>query len=315
MPYGTALAGILGSGGGKNLVTTLYTGTGAARSLVTGQNLAAGALTWIRDRSTERDHALYDTVRGALQVIESNTTRAQATDANGLSAFNSNGFSIGNSANINTSGRNYVAWSFLKKAGFMDIVGWEGTNQQALTVNHGLNAETGMIIGKRTDASGGFYVYHRGLGATKHLLLNSSAGEVTSVTPWANSTPTSTSFDVWLSGSSDGLQGLGRSFIGYVFAHNPAEKIFCGSFTTDGSGNATVTIGFAPNWLMLKSTTTTQNWLIFDTTRGWSNSSVKILFPNGTNVEVDTNNYGDPTSDGFTFKSAANLPYIYMAIG
>jgi len=320
----------------SRLVTTLYTGSGAARSIVTGQNLSGqGGLVWIKrdwstgsgDFSSNGGHwRIFDTIRGVNKELRFNETTGEITTANSLTNFNNNGFSLGSSVAVNDTSfsSTFQAWSFLKKAGFMDIVGWEGTNTQALTVNHGLNAETGMIIGKRTDASGGWYVYHRSLGATKHLLLNSSAGEVTSVTPWANTTPTSTSFDVWLSGGSDGLQGLGRSFIGYVFAHNPAQKIFCGSFTSNGGGlDTTISgLGFEPKWLLLKATSISQVWTVFDKQRGWGagSGSLRVYFPNQVvDGSATWNAYGVPTSDGFTItpnvdgSSAVN--YIYMAIG
>ena len=83
--------------------TYLYTGTGATQTITNGIDLSGkGGLVWIKGRSGATAHALYDTARGATFDLVSNTTAAQTTQATGLTAFGSTGFSIGALAKLNT---------------------------------------------------------------------------------------------------------------------------------------------------------------------------------------------------------------------
>jgi hypothetical protein len=84
--------------------TVLYTGTGASQS-ITGVGFQPD-FTWLKHRNdpTAYSHQLFDAVRLATKYISSNNTAAEATDANTLSSFNSDGFSLGSNVGINNSG-------------------------------------------------------------------------------------------------------------------------------------------------------------------------------------------------------------------
>ena len=69
-------------------------------------------LVWVKDRDAGYAHQLYDTVRGATEKLHSNTTAAESTDSTGLTAFDSNGFTISTNVGINTNNNDYVAWCF-----------------------------------------------------------------------------------------------------------------------------------------------------------------------------------------------------------
>jgi hypothetical protein len=93
--------------------------------------------------------------------------------------------------------------------------------------------------------------------------------------------------------------------------------ITCGGFTTDGSGLATVNLGYEPQWLMIKRTGTTGDWQIVDTMRGFVNNSSggdAVLKANSSDAE-STFTLATPTSTGFLIDgNAANAPIIYIAI-
>ena len=93
----------------------LYTGSGSTRS-ITGVGFQPDWL-WIKARNSTDDHRLQDSVRGSTKYMESNTNDAEVTDAAGITAFGSDGFTIGadssNRFNVNTT--TYVAWNW--KAG------------------------------------------------------------------------------------------------------------------------------------------------------------------------------------------------------
>jgi len=80
--------------------------------LFTDSTANKGGLVWLKGRSGATDHALYDTARGATFDLVSNSTAAQTTQSTGLTAFNSNGFSLGSLAKLNTNAATYASWTF-----------------------------------------------------------------------------------------------------------------------------------------------------------------------------------------------------------
>ena len=94
----------------KHFNTLLYTGNGSTQS-ITGLNFAPD-WSWIKERSSSSSHALGDTVRGALKVLESDTTDVEVTTSTNFVSFDSNGFTHGNGGRVNESGQTYVAWNW-----------------------------------------------------------------------------------------------------------------------------------------------------------------------------------------------------------
>jgi hypothetical protein len=180
---------------------------------------------------------------------------------------------------------------------------------------------------KRTDTGGSpWAVYHRSLANTQYLVLNTTAAAATGATWWNSTTPTSAVFSV---GTNSGVNANGGTYVAYLFAHDAGgfgltgtdNVISCGSFSTGAGGGATVTLGYEPQWLMIKSSSNTSAWYIFDTMRGWVvGGASRGLSPNATSAEF---NFGssslpaNPTATGFTFTDglfAASETWIYVAI-
>ncbi len=65
---------------------------------------------WIKERNGAADHGLYDAVRGVQKQMESNTITAESTETTGLTAFGTDGFTVGALAQLNTNTDTYVAW-------------------------------------------------------------------------------------------------------------------------------------------------------------------------------------------------------------
>lgn len=309
----TAVTSFIGGLPRIPFATTLYSGNGGTQSIVTGKDNAAGSLTWIKNRSNSTNHALFDTVRGATKRLRSNDSTADATEASTLTAFSSDGFSVGGDSDVNASGSNHVAWTFLEQAGFFDIVSDSGTGV-AKTQAHSLGAGStvGAIIRKRLDTTSSWYVYHRSLngGITPeqyYLNLNNNNQEAALSTIWNNTAPTDTVFSV---GTNADVNASGGSYITYLFAHNPSAGIFCGSFTTDGSGNATVNCGWKAQWVLSKGLDFTfQNWQIHDKKRAGL-----LLQPDTAQAEIGGSVYSFAGS-GFSVSGAIpNQEYIFIAI-
>ena len=303
--------------------TYLYTGNGSTRSISNGIDLAGkGGLVWSKARSDVDNNRLYDTVRGTNTVIISNSTSAQLTDSNTVTAFNSDGYSLGTSGNVNLNGTTFVSWTFRKQPKFFDIVTYTGNGAASRNIAHSLGATPGCIICKATSISENWGVYHRSTGANGLYLNGTNSAGVTLV-PTGH---TSTTFEV---ADGYGLNNVnGVTYVAYLFAHDAGgfgltgsdNVISCGSVTTNGSGEATVTLNYEPQWLLLKPSSTTGNWLMVDTMRGWNvnaSGNIQRLRANLSDAE-DLGGQLNPTATGFKTSAsgalAASTTYIYIAI-
>jgi hypothetical protein len=294
--------------------TTLYTGNGAAQDIVSGLDFASNdGLVWGKVRSNIVSHALSDTLRGVGKTLRSDSTSGELSIASDLTSFNSDGFSIGSNGAYNFNGQDIVAWQFIKKQGFFDIVQYTGDGVAGRTVALDLddgNAEFGMSIIKRLNASTNWAVQHRSLGGTEviHLNLTNAA---TSTNNFFNSTDaTNTALTLGINGN---VNLAGDTFISYNFAHNPTKGIFCGSYTGTASNNV-ITTGFPVGWLLIKATSFSQNWILVDIKR---NSMDNGLAPNLNSGE--NSGYGiSSTSDGFLLSSSSgntnSATFIFVAI-
>ena len=300
--------------------TYLYTGTGAALTITNNIDLSTkGGLTWIKGRSGATGHRLTDTARGVTKSLESNSDAAQATETTGLTAFGTTGFTIGADADYNTSAATYASWTFRKQPKFFDVLTYSGTGA-VQNIAHNLGSVPACIIVKRTDTAGfDWPVYHRSTGNTDRLLLNDTAPSAASSGFWNNTTPTSSVFTV---GSNVNTNGSGGTYVAYLFAHDAGgfgltgtdNVISCGSFTTDGGGAGSVTLGYEPQLIIYKRTDSTSNWTITDNMRGLAAtySSGGVLFPNTSGIETGTNALINAT--GFTASESGSASYIYIAI-
>jgi len=308
--------------------TFLYTGNGSTQTITNNIDLSTkGGLVWLKGRSLGYSNYLFDTVRGAGNSIYSNLQIAQQTSATTLTAFGSTGFSLGSESDINESATTYVSWTFREQPKFFDIVTYTGTGSNT-TIAHSLGAVPGCIMVKRTDTGGSpWAVYHRSLANTQYLVLNSTAAAATGATWWNSTTPTSSVFSV---GTDATVNASGGTYVAYIFAHDAGgfgltgtdNVVTCGGFTTDGSGNITVSLGYEPQWILLKTTGVVDAWYIYDTMRGITaigaggNAYNAGLSPNSSGAEnTTTGGAWSINSTGFRHNGGfASRDWIYVAI-
>jgi hypothetical protein len=310
--------------------TYLYTGNGSSQTITNGIDLSTkGGLVWLKSRSDATENLLYDTARGTYNYLISSTTGAQSNGSpTGVSSFNTTGFGVAGTTiggGTNANGSTYASWTFRKQAKFFDIVTYTGDGTNARAISHNLGSVPGCIIVKSLNAVNDWFVYHRSLGATKAVLLNSTGVGGTFPDYWSDTSPTATQFT--LGTSSGGVTNVsGQTYVAYLFAHNAGgfgtsgsdNVISCGSFTTDASGNATVNLGYEPQWVMFKSSSVATSWRIFDNMRGLVvGTGDQALYANNTVAETQDNTI-NPTSTGFDIISAstsANFVYIVIRRG
>jgi hypothetical protein len=271
---------------------------------------------WIKGRATTTDHFLFDTERGALNEVNSNTTAANTSLAGSLTAFNTTGFDLSTAAGVNAGSTTYVSWAFRQQPKFFDIVTYTGTGV-ARTVAHSLGSVPGCIMVKRTNAISDWRVYHRSLtSAVYNLKLNDSGSEGSNTAVWNSTAPTSSVFSV---GNAADVNASGGTYVAYLFAHDAGgfgelgtdNIISCGSYTgNDATVGAITTLGYEPQFLMVKSITGAENWTIIDTTREFSAGLVastthnRYLVPNQTAAET-VKGYVIPQATGFQIYGAS----------
>ena len=149
--------------------TKLYAGNGSSQSITfDGSEDMQPDWVWIKSRTDTRKHNLYDVVRGANKRLVSNLDSAEDQPDNnaGVNAFNSNGFSLGDSTTVNNGDggiySSFVSWTFRKQPKFFDVVTYTCTSS-AQAIRHNLGSVPGMIMVKCTNDTGNWRVYHSGL--------------------------------------------------------------------------------------------------------------------------------------------------------
>ena len=316
--------------------TKLYTGNGGTQS-ITGVGFQSD-FTWIKRRDTTNNHRVTDVIRGVTKEIYPDDPSAQDTRTGGLTAFGSDGFTVGDSAGYNANSGTYASlnWkagttsgqatnsystitptsiSFNQTSGF-SIIKYLGNATAGAGVPHGLGVAPKMVMTKNLDSSTyGWYCYHASLGATKSLYLHTSDAEVTSNSRWNGWVPDATNVSL---GTNHGVNGGSNNIIMYCFAEKTGySKI--GSYTGNGSADGSfVYTGFKPAFLMVKRTDSTGNWYINDTKRDPYNRMSHTLFPDLSDSETSTGWFVDCVSNGFKIRDTGSVnqsggSFIYMA--
>lgn len=226
--------------------TQSITGVGFQPDLVIVRPMANSNTLWI------------DSTRGGTKILEADPTQtAEITDANAISSFDSDGFSLGNSTRVNTNNTAYFALCFKKDSGFFDIVSFTG-NATNRTVSHALSAAPEMmVLVNLTDAATADWpVYHVGMDAsapeTYYMFANQTTGRSTALsTYWNDTAPTSSNFSV---GTNNATNGSGDSMIAYLWKSNSDYAKF-GSYTGNGSstGPTISGLGFEPYVAWIKN--------------------------------------------------------------
>jgi hypothetical protein len=322
---------------------TLYTGTGAALTITNAAPFKPD-LVWIKVRSNAFSHALTDSVRGISSILSSDLTSAQATQSagQGLTAFNSNGFSLGTQAagasDTNFSGRTYVGWqwqagqgssssntdgsitstvSVNASAGF-SVITFNGTGAAA-TVGHGLGVAPAFYIAKYRSGSApniaGWACYHSALTSAAYRIdLNSTSGQISDTNAFNGTAPTSSVLSI-----GTNLSVSSTPMVVYAWTPIAGFSAF-GKYTGNGSTSGPfVYTGFQPKFVLVKRTNSTGIWFINDAIRDPYNSTKSYLQPQSSIAELSYDPSYDFVSNGFKIRNtsgdynASGGTYIYMA--
>ena len=284
----------------------LYTGTGSSNAVTfndTDTDMQPD-LVITKNRDSARAGMLFDSVRGVEKRFVTSTDDASGDDSNTLTAFGSDGFTVGSSNEVNESSDGMVAWCWKESAtsGF-DMVAYTGTGS-AKTESHSLSAVPHfMLVKQRSNAYEWKVYHHKNTSApeTDYLILNTTAATFDRDTVWNDTAPTSSVFSV---GTEDGTNENTETFMAYLFSEKQGYSKF-GSYTGNGNADgAFVYTGFKPAFILLKNSSGSSDWQLIDNKRLGYNVDNNRLKANETQTE-DTTDYLDLLSNGFKIRSTS----------
>jgi hypothetical protein len=319
---------------------TTYTGNGSTQTITNGGTGTSFQpdFVWVKSRSNAQDHILGNTVVGVNINLYSNRTNAEVTNNSGgyISAVTSTGFTVTtgstNALDTNGSTYTYVGWQW--KAGGtavsntsgtitsqvsanttsgFSVVTYTGNGTSGATVGHGLGVTPGMIIYRSRSSVENWQVWHTSLtNGTYAVYLN-----LTNAQGVGNflAAPTSTVSNQL--NTSTGLNGSGSTYVAYCWAPVAGYSKF-GSYTGNGSADgAFIYTGFRPKFIMQKASSTTGQWMMFDTSRNTYNVLTNAeLLANSSAVE-GAGGWGtdmDILSNGFKFRGFDNTNFNYTGV-
>ena len=327
--------------------TKLYTGTGSSNSVTNdGNSNLQPDFIWIKERDGTGQHGAFDSSRGVQKELKIDEDGAESTASQSVTAFNSDGFTVGTAGDYNGSDNSQVAWQWKDNGGTtttndasstgvgsidsvyqanttagFSIVSYTGTGS-AGTIAHGLGAVPSWMVVKNRSKSGGegWMVYHQGNTSapeTEHLQIHNTNATSDNDIAWNDTAPTSTVFSVK---DDDSTNDSGETHIAYLWTDIQGYSKFGDYIGTGNDDGPFVYTGFKPAWLMIKRTTANA-WGIFDSARGAYNEITMNLDADRTDAENTATNYDDLDflSNGFKLReenddiNASGGTYIYMA--
>jgi hypothetical protein len=313
-----------------------YRGTGSNTSIVNDIDISTegGAVLIKNINSTSVKPIMQDTENGASSHWESNSNSSYISAADCVTAFNSNGFSIGTNAKVNTGSARYRSYTFRKASKFFDVVQYTG-NGSVRTISHNLGTAPGFIIFK-SNAGYDSYIYHRSLGATKYMRWNETDGPQTQSAYFNNTEPTASVFTV---GTANPINRNGDTITAYLFAHNNNDGGFgldgdkdiikCDEYTGNGSSTGPeIDLGFEPQFLIIKPQyglgwqANIEDYIILDNISGihisgtvdfwWNNNKTTASQQSGDRISLTPTGFKlDSNNAQFNY---SGRKYIYIAI-
>jgi hypothetical protein len=321
--------------GSSAMDVVLYTGNTPSSQTITQLNFSPD-LVWLKVRNAGDYHQLYDAVRGATNYLHPNVTNAEASDANGLTAFTSNGFSVGSTGGVNSG--SMVAWAWdagtstvtntagsitsqvraNASAGF-SVVTYTVGNNTSQTIGHGLGVAPQLLLVKERNQANNWQVYHASLGNGNFLYLNGTNASAAN-NLWNNTSPTSTVFSIRSGGSSNFYDG--KDQVCYAFAPVSGYSSF-GSYTGNGSADGPfVYTEMRPRWILTKRSDGGANgWGMYDALRPGYNltnsflqaqdAGAEVTGASAYSIDILSNGFKVRGTDAFVNQSAGT--YIFAA--
>ena len=320
----------------------IYTGNSSVQSISLG---FAPDMVWVKKRNsaTSGDHMIMDTIRGigsggGANILYPSYAQGQATNADSayFRSFDANGFTVGSNTYFNATNNTYVAWNW--KAGGAAVSNTDGNNTTAMvsansesgfsiikftgngnnggSVGHGLNAVPELWIWKRTSSSSSWVVASTFVNNWQgYLELNGSGSTAVDTAMLA---PDSSKIKFPL--GSPTFNGSNQDAIIYAF-HSVEGMSKIGSYVGTAATDNPIVTGFRPSFVMVKGSSNSGSWIIYDNKRNTTNPRNTVLYADSsaaestnTNLNIDFNSNGFVLTGADTDFNGLNRTYIYLAI-
>ncbi len=302
--------------------STLWTADNVGpRTINTGLNMSTiGGMSWLTIRNETVSKRIFDTDRTAGYALYTNNNSSHDNLNYDFTGFATSGFTLPSGSIYNGSGYNSVAWNFVKAAKFFDMTTFVAGSATNRRIAHNLGVAPGFFVMKRyTTSAESWRCYHVFRGRNYVYNMEETSQPINIPNIWGSSDPTST--DIGIDEST--ICTSGQSYVVYFFAHDTTSSgiIQCGTyFGSASTSGPTVTLGWRPQWLLVKKSSATGNWTVYDNQRSTTNPRASVIFTNLTTGDgnADQSPELDFTSTGFQPKANgvtnATADYIYMAI-
>tara|TARA_R110001599_G_scaffold239784_1_gene439354 strand:+ start:54 stop:1121 length:1068 start_codon:yes stop_codon:yes gene_type:complete len=322
----------------------LYTGNQNANVAVVngGNSDLQPDWVWGKNRDGDSNHWFFDSSRGATKMIQSDQNNVEE-DQSGVTAFNSDGFTLGDWIGSTKTNDAYVAWQWKANGGTatatisesgnnpaavvqanatagFSMIAYTGTGA-AGTIAHGLGVKPSYIIIKNRDATEG-WIIDSGLvsgNANGTLHFNTDA----EYTDGTNQFGTHTNSVISIK-TAGNINTNDQKYIAYVFA-NKAGYSKSGIMIGNNNNNGRfVYLGFKPAFLLVKNISTANanhDWIMFDNAREVNNEIDTFVRANESTAEATSGrNEIDFLSNGFKarasygdFNGGTQAAFIYLA--
>jgi hypothetical protein len=324
----------------------LYSGTGSSQAITNNANAGDFQPDWIwaKNRSDSAGHISYDSSRGVNKNLTINVTDAEATVTTQVTAFGSNGFTVGSNNGANGSSDNLVAFQWKANGGTtttndasatsvgtidsvyqanttagFSIVTYDGNGSSGASFAHGLGVVPDFIIIKNRSEAKDWAVYHganTSAPQTDALFLNLTDATIDNTGYWNDTAPTSSIITV---GDNTKVNSSGEQHVAYCFTEKQGYSKF-GLY--EGNANADgpfIYTGFKPAFIILKRNNAVADWEMNDNKRNGYNGGNVGLTPNTNSAEATANEL-DLLSNGFKIRTtndnwnpASGQTLIYIA--
>jgi len=308
----------------------LYEGTSSTKSIPNGLDLAAdGGMVWIKNWYDSREHIITDTERGPTKQLFTDSGDAEATNTARITSFNSDGYTLGSDNKVNQDERGHLAYTFKRAKGFFDVVTWAGNGASSRTIPHLLGTNPGSIWIKNRDDGYDWRIYFAdgSNGGYYWFILNSTTGQGNnSGSKWIDADAD----EFTLNNAYNNLNVSGENYVAYIFGNgdndygtNKNESIIKVGKYNGNAGTLDVNLGWEPQWLLIKSTQSSTDWILIDAKNGASNYKwpAMSIKPNTTSGRSQSQGRVVFTTTGFTLYQTTqwevnknNVFFYYIAI-
>jgi hypothetical protein len=312
----------------KHFQVTEYTGTGSTQSVVnTGNSNLKPDWVWIGGRASGDNNSIFDSSRGATKEKISNGTNAESTDAQLLTQFDTDGFTVGTNGGVNGSGDGYIAWQWKANggttssntdgyltstvqanttAGFSIVLFTADGNTR--TVGHGLGVKPDVVLISSRNAAGGWLLISDVWDGSLDYIRLDQEGYKSNISYDA---PTSSVFQY--------NDNNGNTQVAYCFAEKQGYSKIGTYYGNQDADGPFVYTGFKPAFILVKSNSNYKYWYAYSNNRPGFNVT-NLGMPVSTDEAESSSGIDiDILSNGFKLRAASTTVntsgtiHFYMA--